>query len=416
MRSRRGFLAAGLGGLTALAGRTNWGLAAVDLPPIRALTRAPGHHWFGYYDKWQFSPSDRSVLGMRTEFEGRTPRVDDAIEIGRIDLEDGDAWRKLGSSTAWGWQQGCMLQWVPGSESEVVWNDREDGRFVCRKHDTASGETRTIGPAIYSLCDDGRRAITADFARIQALRPGYGYVGVPDPHHEELVPEGSGVWTVDLETGASERIVSIARMAALEPRHPDMDGAKHYVNHLLVAPGSQRIVFLHRWRPDGGRAGFRTRMLTCDMGGDDLFVLDPSGRTSHFIWKDPEHLLAWSRHEGQSGFFLFRDRTREVSQVGAGVLTQDGHVTYVPNHPGWLLSDTYPDRTNREQHPFLFHEPSGRKVPLGHFHSPPAYRGEWRCDTHPRTSRAGTTVVIDSPHGGSGRQLWAIDVAEILGG
>src|SRR5688500_11625242 len=39
------------------------------LPPIRRITRGPGFHWFGYYDKLQFDPAGRLVLGMRVEFE-----------------------------------------------------------------------------------------------------------------------------------------------------------------------------------------------------------------------------------------------------------------------------------------------------------------------------------------------------------
>jgi len=42
------------------------------------------------------------------------------------------------------------------------------------------------------------------------------------------------------------------------------------------------------------------------------------------------------------------------------------------------------------------------------------YRGEWRCDLHPRSDSTGTKVVIDSTHGGEGRQLYLIDVAEIV--
>jgi len=40
--------------------------------------------------------------------------------------------------------------------------------------------------------------------------------------------------------------------------------------------------------------------------------------------------------------------------------------------------------------------------------------GEWRCDLHPRSDSTGTKVVIDSTHGGEGRQLYLIDVAEIV--
>lgn len=34
-----------------------------DNVPVRALTKGPKFHWFGYYDKWQFDPSDRYILG-----------------------------------------------------------------------------------------------------------------------------------------------------------------------------------------------------------------------------------------------------------------------------------------------------------------------------------------------------------------
>src|SRR5688500_5103223 len=39
--------------------------AAEALPPVRRITRGPGFHWFGYYDKLQFDPAGRLVLGMQ---------------------------------------------------------------------------------------------------------------------------------------------------------------------------------------------------------------------------------------------------------------------------------------------------------------------------------------------------------------
>ena len=66
------------------------------------------------------------------------------------------------------------------------------------------------------------------------------------------------------------------------------------------------------------------------------------------------------------------------------------------------------------QHPYLYEVSSERRVPLGHFYSPAEYKGEWRCDTHPRFSPDGTKVVIDSPHSGEGRQLHLIDISEIV--
>ncbi|MEJ7594346.1 MAG: hypothetical protein WKF77_22650 [Planctomycetaceae bacterium] len=37
------------------------------------VSRTPGFHWFGYYDKFQLDPSDRFLLGMEVAFEHRLP-------------------------------------------------------------------------------------------------------------------------------------------------------------------------------------------------------------------------------------------------------------------------------------------------------------------------------------------------------
>ena len=386
-----------------------------DAPPVRAITKGTKFHWFAYYDKWQFDPTDRYVLGNEVDFEGRSPTADDAIKVGMVDLKDSDRWIELGESRAWNWQQGCMLQWLPGSDSEVVWNDREGDRFVCRVLDVKTRKRRTIPHAIYTISPDGKTAVAPDFARIQDMRPGYGYAGVPDRHADDLAPSGSGIYRIDMATGQQKPIVSLADIVKAGPADETMKGAKHYFNHLLMSPDGKRFIFLHRWRPDGGRGGFRTRMLTATPDGKNIHLVDPSGNTSHFIWRDPEHILAWTRPAGKpSGFYLFTDGADEVRQVGAGAMTVNGHCSYLPCGE-WILNDTYPRGAQRHQSPYLFHVATGRKAPLGDFPSPPAYRGEWRCDTHPRFSRDGTKVVIDSPHGGAGRQMHLIDVSGIVG-
>ncbi len=393
------------------------GEADEKLPPVRAITKGPKHHWFGYYDKWQFDPTDRYVLGMEVDFEHRSPRPGDVIRIGMVDLSDGDRWIELGDSRAWGWQQGCMLQWLPGSRSRIVWNDRQGGRFVCHVLDVKTRRKRTIPRAVYTISPDGRVGVAPDFARVQDMRPGYGYAGVPDPHAKELAPADSGIWRIDMKTGEAKVIVSLADIARFGKLDASMRGAKHYFNHLLFAPDGKRFIFLHRWRPDAGRGGFRTRMLTATPDGRDVRVVDPSGHTSHFIWRDGGHILAWTRPAGKpSAFYLFDETTGTCEQVGQGVMTANGHCTYLPLGGGreWILNDTYPRGKGRGQSPYLFHVPTGRRFWLGHFHLPREYRGEWRCDTHPRFSRDGTKVCIDSPHGGGGRQLWLIDVRGIV--
>jgi len=393
--------------------------------PIRALTSGPKFHWFGYYDKQQLDPSMRYVLGMQVGFEHRSPAADDQIGIGMIDLLDGERWIELGTSHAWCWQQGCMLQWRPGHPNEVMWNDRQGDRFVSHVLDVQNGQKRTLPYPFYALCPDGLKAVAPDFRRINNMRPGYGYAGLPDPYADQLAPQDSGIYLLDLETGERSLILSLAEVASIPYPRADLSPAKHYFNHLLVSPDGSRFEFLHRWRMEGER-GFGTRMLTAPLASQavkpgDIRVVDDYGHTSHFIWRDPSHILAWAYHPSHGwAFYLYEDHpeanqgtmvgTPEV--VGKDTMRVNGHCTYLPGNQ-WILNDTYPD-TDRKQHLYLYHVETGRHVPLGSFYAPESYRGEWRCDLHPRFSPDGRRIVIDSTHGGDGRQMYLLDIGQIV--
>ena len=283
--------------------------ASAQTIPVHALTTGPTFHWFGYYDKLQFDPTHRYALGMEVDFEHRSPTKDDVLKIGMIDLKDNNRWIELGESRSWGWQQGCMLQWVPGSDSEVIWNDRQGDRFISIVKDIHTGQQRILSKAIYALSPDGKYAIGTDFARIQNYRKGYGYPGGTDPYKHDNGPDTSGIYRIDLETGQSKLLLSYKAISQIPNAGKDISEKWHYFNHLLVSPDGKRFIFLNRWRdtpiaddvlanPDAYnkvRGHYTTRMFTAGMDGNDVFLLDPSGRTSHFIWKNDEssRLITW---------------------------------------------------------------------------------------------------------------------------
>jgi len=366
------------------------------------------------------------------DFEMRSPTKDDIIKLGYVDIKDNDKWVEIGESRAWSWQQGCMLQWIPGSDSKVIWNDRRGDKFVSIIKDLKTGKEKIIPKAIYALSPDGKYAVSTDFERIQNYRKGYGYPGVPDPYKHLNAPEDSGIYRINLETGAYELILSYKEISKIPNAGNDISEKWHWFNHLLVSPDGKRFIFLNRWRdvpiPDEllnnplewnkvrkqKKYRYSTRMFTVGMDGKDLYLLDPSGNTSHFIWKDPEHITAWTRPVGKkSGFWEFKDKTTQIRQVGKGIMTQNGHITYLPGtNNEWILNDTYPQGKKREQVPYLYHEPSNKLIELGRFHAPPEYTGEWRCDTHPRASNDGKLICIDSAHN-KGRQMYLIDISSL---
>ena len=402
--TRRALLASSLGALARAQGT----------PAARAITHGPRFHWFGYYDKLEFDPSGRYVLANEVTFEHRSPKAEDTIRVGMVDLADNDRWIELGEAHAWNWQQGCMLQWLPGSKTDVVWNDRQDGRFVSHIVNVKTGKRRTLPAPIYTLSPDAKWAVYPDFRRLNDCRPGYGYAGLPDPNFEKLVPDNAGVWRMNLRTGKSELLIPLSAVADIPyKRNAPKPQAKHWFNHLLYNPDGSRFIFLHRWRGPQDKT-FSTRMFTADAGGKDLYVLDPWGETSHFVWRDPKHVIAWAWHPSlNSKFYIYEDKTDKVTAIGPDVMTVNGHCSYLPGNK-WILNDTYPDKTTRAQNLYLYEVATGRRVALGGFPSPKEYTGEWRCDLHPRFSHDGRKVVIDSTHGGNGRQVYILDIAGLM--
>ncbi|WP_339708616.1 hypothetical protein [uncultured Kriegella sp.] len=389
---------------------------------IIKLTSGPKQHWFGYYDKLQVDPTGRYVLVAEVDTIHRSPTENDGLIIGMIDLHDNNKWIPLGESHAWGWQQGCMLQWIPGSKEEILWNDLEDGKFVTRILNVFTKERRTLPKAIYTLSNDGTFALGTEFNRIQKLRPGYGYAGVPDPYEENRHPGEIGLYKIDLKTGHSELLITIDAMAKEEHQGEDLTDYWHWFNHILISPDDQRFTFLHRWRKEKGNgkdkaaSGFITRMVTADLDGSNRYILDPSGYTSHFIWKNPKEICMWTKPIGKdNGFYTFTDKTNKIVPVGEGIMTVNGHNTYINGtNEEWILNDTYPQGAERLQELYLYHVPTKKKISLGKFHEPLKYKGEVRCDLHPRNSPDGHLVFFDSTHGGDGRQLYMIDVSKII--
>lgn len=376
------------------------------------LTGGAAHHFFGYYDKSCWDASGRWIVGMETDFMDRPPQADDVATIGLIDLEDGNTWKPIAVTRAWNWQQGSMLQWL-GESSSVIFNDRIDGQWVARIIDVQSGEERVIDRPIYGLNPQGTHAVSLNFARLQHQRPGYGYPGVVDATEKVGEPEDDGIYSIDIATGESRLILSLAQVASFG-RTPDFNNAMHRFNHLQFNQRGDRIALLHRYKSfhaQGEEVGV-TRMLTMGVDGSDLRLIGDHRHFSHYDWYGSESILGWSSEPrtGQQYYLYVDTEGGSVMPIGGDVLECDGHCSFSPDRQ-WVLTDTYPDEQDMRTL-LLYHWASGERIDIGRFHSPPM---DWqiRCDLHPRWSRDGQQICIDSIHEGS-RQMYLLDVSEIV--
>jgi hypothetical protein len=387
----------------------HFGAARDALVPV---TRGPAHHFFGYYDKSPWNASGGLLLAHEAAFNDRPPAEGDAVTIGVVRLGDGKRFEPLATSRAWNWQQGAMLQWHPADPENLFFhNDRRGAGHVGVLRSTDGRERCVYERPIYAVAPDGRTAFSVNFSRLQDLRPGYGYCGVPDRWRAEPAPADDGIHGIDLESGDSRLVVPLALLAATDPA-PGMRGAFHYANHVQVSPGSRRMAFFHVWRT--GEAGWQVRLYAASLDGTDLRCVLDTGKVSHYDWLDDDRLLVWAHAPGVGDRFLLCDAaTGGTSVFGNGVLTEDGHCSFSPDRT-WVLNDTYPDRHDMRTL-MLVRFRDGRRTDLARLHSPKSkWWGEIRCDLHPRWSRDGRQICVDSVHDGT-RQMYVMDVARWVG-
>ena len=265
----------------------------------------------------------------------------------------------------------------------------------------------TLPAPVYHVSPDGKTALVADFARTGWARPDYGYQGIEDPFRNEDAPQGSGISKMDLATGESHPLFSLADIAAIPSKgyQPGVTQGRHYFNHLCWSPDGSKFLFLHLG------AGFKF---------DRMFVADADGRNprfitsspSHYTWRDNDTILCFT----SSAYRWFHADGKSNEPTPGQVLfnATNGHQTFIPG-TDWLLTDTYPEGgkdAEPTQYVYLYQLKTGGKIIIGKFTSPPAYKGIWRCDTHPRLSPDGTKVTIDSPHE-NGRQIYLADISAL---
>lgn len=382
------------------------------------VTPADGHWFFGYYDIPAFDPAGQRHLCLNVPFMDRLPGASDEAQLYCIDLASG-ARRPIGSTTAWNFQQACMLQWHPTEPDTVIYNLRCGDREYPEKTECgygaivknlATGESRLLDRPVANVARTGDYAVSINFDRMYDFRPGYGYAGQRDRFYDAPHPEDDGVFLTDLRTGKSRLIVSLQRIWEFVGGHFGGADKKICVNHITFNTDGTRIVFLVR-NFYGEGENWSTALLTCGTQGDDLFLLSDFAYASHYHWRDPKVVCFHSegRELGDLGPQLYEltDLTHEGRAVDTGFFVRDGHNSYSPDLE-WMLYDSYPIDGCREL--YLYDLVTHRGGLLGRYEVMPYSVVDIRCDLHPLWRPDGNALSFDSVHEGY-RGLYTIDLS-----
>ncbi len=388
-----------------------------DLVPVKRTQSAyrievREDFFFGFHDKCPWSADNQMLLAHRFAVPLRMPEPNDIVEVGYFSGPNYRDFKGVGSTRAWNWHQGAMLQWV-GSSGNIAFNDYDGKGHVARIVNKVGELLLTLSIPVAAISPGGAKALSYSFARLHSSPHGYGYANGVDPEQESLLPSKHGLRLIDIASGQTQLIFTVADIAKIQPE-PSMAGAFHYFTHCQFSPSGERFVFFHRWQQRSNRQW--TRMLSCDLKGKNIFIFPTSGMVSHVAWQDNENILAYARTEKHGDkYYLFKDRTDEFSIIGEDSFNSDGHPSFSKDRR-WIITDSYPDRF-RVRYLILYDTKNKKRYNLAKLYSPRKYVGAkfedlFMCDLHPRWNRDATMACFDSAHTGT-RALCTITLGNL---
>ena len=383
-------------------------LAYAITPRSKSRYPAPDNSFsgfFGYFDKSPWSIDNNRYLYHRVY------RNDDKeCRIMLSDLENNTN-TEIDVTQAWNWQQGAMLQWLPGSNA-IIYNTIKHNKLAAKIVRLDNLERHIVNMPIQVIHPNGKEGLTLNYRRLSKLAPDYGYNVQVENFSPDQELSQDGIWYFELFYGEPKLIVTLEELTEIEPR-PEMQAAHHKVNHILYSPDGSKFVFMHRWIGKGGK--FSRLYVGNNPHGNELRILMDERMVSHYTWRDNDNLLVFGRTSKEGDrYYLVNVNTGRLKVIGRDVLDiyGDGHPTYSPDRR-WIITDTYPDKA-RMRHLLLYDNKEDILIKAGSFFAPWKFDGTRRVDLHPRWSPDGTKVSIDSAHEGV-RKTYIIGVSQFMG-
>jgi len=346
------------------------------------LKRKNYHVFFGYYDISPFNPqSDELICVKKSDREDYVH-----ICLSKIGKEE---FTEIASSSAWNWQQGIRLRWMPSNDRSIIFNDYIDSKYISRVINIDSREEKKYLFPLYDISPNGLLGLTLNFERLGVMRPGYGYTCRKYvPNVASLSQEG--IELVDLVTNTSKKILTYSEISKTLGER-DNTFENNYINHISFSPSGHKFLFF--WLTITERF-HEAYLLVYNLHDKKLVILEDEKRVSHYDWIDDDNILCTALEQDEScGYFIYNTSNRTRTPVLPNVLSGDGHPTYLGN--GIFITDTYPDRMGFQKILKVDINKESKNELLS-IYSDCRLTGERRTDLHPRVSVPREMISIDS--------------------
>lgn len=349
-------------------------------------------YFFGYYDR---SPERKGrILFHEMNLDKQL------VNVVVRDISKG-AETLIATVPSFNWQMGCRTLWI--DDDIISFNDFDGTKYVCKWFSTSRNEVvKTFDKPLQDYSAQGKFFIGVNYQRLRSFAKEYGYYCLPEMNTSEFDNyKEDGLWKVDIESGQSELLISLADIIAFESKNVK-SGGKHFVNHVMINPNGKSFIFIHRYYVGNER---NDRLFLYENGKlKSLFA----GRIhSHYCWINEKFIFGYGDYQGHRGFHgidIDSGRVTHYPELDAAH-PRDGHPTCFGD---WVGIDDYPD-LSRMQPLILYNLKTKHIYKLGEFFHDLKHVDRTRCDLHPRFASDGSGIYIDTIYSGS-RQLCKINI------
>ena len=305
------------------------------------------------------------------------------------------------STRAFNWQQGSRAHWI--DDERLIYNDFcfRSNSYISKIWNVRENKIEKFFKLPIQSRLNKHEFLSLNFERIASLRPDYGYF-VHSHSDIRCSLEQDGIWKVDIRSGKSKLIYSISEILDVDDtQYPD--GTEHKLNHLMVSPGGDKCLAIHRYFNGSVRQG---SMLLLSMDVKRIIVLPTGKVVSHYCWINNSEVIAFIDNDnGVLSYYLLNVDDQSLKSIKSLSNLGDGHPTPLSGND--YITDTYPNRWGYQK---LIRVKSDEKpVELGSFKHKADYSGESRCDLHPVFCSHSGFLYFDSVLSGK-RKLYRIEL------
>ena len=317
--------------------------------------------------------------------------------------------KKITTTSYFNLQQGIRPVWL--NNNQIIFNRVLNNNLISSIYDIKNDSFKDFDFPIQEISSKYKIIFSIDYSKFDFLNKDYGYRLHSKISHKKI----DGITGYDY---MHDKIIFKLQQKKIHKisKNNHIPLEKCELNHLHHSPYENSFVFIYRTKYYKGFS----ELYEYNYRKDSLIKLYSGSMISHYCWINKNLILAYLKHQSESGFFEINYRNKEEIHISKNILdktqdnTGDGHPSVSPDNK-WVIYDSYPNKA-RHSHLYLIQnniKNNSEKILVGKFLSPLKFNGYNRCDLHPRWSPDSRFISIDSCHEGI-RKSYLIDISKII--